>query len=169
MTEQFIRLGSVVLDRARNKPLQVVDRDHRTAGEHPYIDVDGEMERQWGVTESDEVFECVFLPTGEDAVSSPSKSYAYPASRLTRYPVEAHGEGDDVHRIHTQIIVEFLADVFAHTMAADEKLSEESDFDWEQSVADAVIGARVDAEVPTEVLVEEARELADAMGGGRDA
>ena len=152
-SEQFLRLGSVVLERARNKPLRVVGRDHRDAGEHPAVDVDDAMAQQWGATESDDVYECVFLPTGENAVSSPRKSIAYPASRLTRFPVEAALE-DDARRIHTQIIQEVLADVL---LAADVEGTS-----VRQNVETAISRSKIDAELPPEVLLEEAAEIADA-------
>jgi len=162
--KQYLRLGSVVLDRARNKPLRIVGRDHRDAGDHPDVDVDDAMAQQWGVTESDDVYDCVFLPTGEDAVSAPRKAYAYPENRLTRFPVEAALE-EDARRIHTQIIIEFLAALLEYTKRADRKLGEDSDFSWTDTVADAVIALEFEAEVPPEVLLEEADELAEAAIG----
>jgi hypothetical protein len=169
MAEQYLRLGSVVIDRSRNVPLRVVDVDHRPAGEHPQVDVDDPMARQWGVTAEDTVYDCVFLPTGEDAVTAPKKSYAYPESRLTRFPVEA-ALPEDPRRIHTQIIVEFLAAIFEYTQRADEKLGADSDFSWTDTVADAVVAIDFEAEVPPEVLLEEAAELAEASigPGGND-
>ena len=153
MAEQYLRLGSVVIDRSRNVPLRVVNIDHRPAGEHPEVDVDDAMAQQWGVTESDDVYECVFLPTGEGAVSSPRKSYAYPASRLTRFPVEAALE-DNACRIHTQIIEEVLADVL---LAADVEGTS-----VRQNVETAISRSKIDAKLPSEVLLEEAAEIADA-------
>jgi hypothetical protein len=161
VTEQFIRLGSVVLDRARNTPLRVVARDHRDAGEHPEVDVDDAMAQQWGITEFDDVYECVFLPTGEDAVSSPRKSYAYPASRLTRFPVEA-ALPDDARRIHTQIIIEFLAAILERAKTdkrADRRVG---------AIFEMVHQADFEAEIPPEVLLEEAEEFADASVGAGD-
>lgn len=163
-SEQYLRLGSVVLDRARNTPLRVVGRDHRDAGEHPAVDVDDAMAQQWGVTESDDVYECVFLPTGEDAVSSPRNSYAYPAPRLTRFPVEA-ALPDDARRIHTQILIEFLAAILERAKTdkrADRRIG---------AIFEMVHQADFEAEVPPEVLLEEAEELADvatSMNGGGD-
>lgn len=158
MTEQFIRLGSVVLDRARNTPLRVVGRDHRDAVEHPEVDVDDAMAQQYGLTESDDVYKCVFLPTGEDKVSSPRKSYAYPASRLPRFPVEA-ALPDNARRIHTQIIEEVLADVL---LAADVQGTS-----VRQNVETAISRSNIDAELPPEVLLEEAAEIADRGGVSR--
>jgi hypothetical protein len=89
MTEREIDIGDVVLDRARNKPLQVVAIATETAAEHDHVDVADAMAQEWGVQDDDRVLECVFLPAGEDTVSSPRKTYAYPEGRLTRYPTEA--------------------------------------------------------------------------------
>lgn len=165
VSKQFIRLGSIVLDRSRNKPLRVVGRDHRRAGDHPDTDVDDAMARQWGVTEDDIVYDCVFLPTGEDKVSSPKRSYAYPEGRLTRFPVEAAFH-EDARRIHTQILTEFLAAVL-ESAKADKRAERRVG-----AIFEMVHQADFEAEVPTEVLLEEAEELADAAtstnGGGDD-
>lgn len=160
-----IRPGDVVLDRARNVPLQVVDVDHRTAQEHRHIDVGDPLHWEWGVTPEDRVFECVFLPTGgaDETVSTPSKTYAYPASRLLRYPVEA-GLGDDARRVHTQILVEFLAAMLRGCADAD---ATETDRHVRQAAI--VADQFVDTEVPTEVLIEEAADLANAATFGGEA
>lgn len=157
-------LGSIVLDATQNKPMQVVGVDHRNASDHPNVDVDDPIHRELGVTPTDPVFDCVFLPDGDDRLSTPTKTYAYPWGRLTRVPVEA-ALPEGARRIHTQILVEFLASVFAELQfhGADEDI---------ERVAEAVTLAnqRIDAEVPTEVLVEEALELADVerLAGGGD-
>lgn len=164
MPEKHIRLGSIVLDRARNKALRVVSRDHRRAGDHPDVDVDDAMAREWGVTEDDAVYDCVFLPTGEDAVSSPKRPYAYPEGRLTRYPVETALD-EDARRVHTQIVIEFLATVLES--AKTDKRAERR----VGAIFETVHQADFEAEVPAEVLLEEAEELADvatSMSGGGD-
>lgn len=155
-----IRLGAIVLDRARNAPLRVVGRDHRPAGEHPDVAHRDPMARSWGVDPEDRVYECVFLPTPDDqAVTAPTRAYAYPASRPTRYPVEA-ALGPDARRIHTQVLVEYTAALLDVTWAeVDTDLGPSVPLDV--AVAEAVVNANdvVDAAVPTEVLLEEAREL----------
>lgn len=152
MNEQFIRLGSTVLDRARNQTLRVVGRDHRPAAEHPHVSGQTPMARQYGIEPDDTVYKCVFLPVGDEKVTSPNRTYDYAESKLTRYPVEAALD-DGARRIHTQIIIEFLAEVFGAV----------GDEDVAQTVADAVNGADdFDCELPPEELIAEARELADA-------
>lgn len=163
MTEQYIRVGSVVLDRARNKPLRVVGKDHRIARDHPNVQVDDAMARQWGVTPEDTVFDCVFLPTGDDAVTAPRKVYAYPEARLTRYPVEA-ALPDDARRIHTQILIEAFAAVLS-------KADEEGP-SVRENVERAIAFSDIQAEIPGEILLEEAVELSSAndirLDGGLD-
>jgi hypothetical protein len=152
-----LHLGSVVLDRARNKPLRIVGRDNRLAGEHPNIDVDDAMAREWGVQPDDTVWQCVFLPTGDsdDAVSAPTKPYAYPAGRLTRYPCEAAVH--DAQRLHTQIIVETFAAVLEGAVAVDVE-----DKTPEAIVQESMMRSGIDAALPVGELTGRAFELAEA-------
>ena len=122
------------------------------------------MARQWGVTEDDVVYDSVFLPTGEDAVSSPKRPYAYPEGRLTRYPVEAALD-ENARRVHTQILTEFLAAVLES--AKTDKRAERR----VGAIFEMIHQADFEAEVPAEVLLEEAEELADVattMNGGEN-
>ena len=157
-----IRLGSVVIDRARNKPLRVVGRDHRPAGEHPDVEVLDQMAREWGVTDEDTVWHCVFLPTGEDAVTAPKKAYSYPDSRLTRYPVEAALPSDS-RRIHTQVLEQLVAGLLEAGDAEGDSVR--------RAVEHALVNTDINAEVPPEVLLEEAAEMVEAGGldGGEPA
>lgn len=158
MSDKHIRLGSIVIEKAENKPLRVLDVAHETAEEHDYIDVRDPENKQWGVKPDDPVYECAYLTTSgpDDSTRPPSRTYAFPEGRLYRYRCEA-ALPDDARRIHTQILEEFLADVFTellwHGASRDLK-----------AVQDAIVRAneRVDAEIPTEVLVEEAEEIAEA-------
>jgi len=167
MPEQFIRLGSVVVDKATGQALRVVDTSHQTGGEHQYIDVPDL--RQWGVTEDSTVYECVYLPTGteDDNAYPPSQTYAFAEEQLFRYHCE-HALPEGARRIHTQIVVEFLAAVLEYAKRADQKLRGHSDFSWTDTIADAVIAIGFEAEVPPEILLEEAAELADASIGAGD-
>lgn len=160
MSEQSIRVGEIVLDRAQNAPLQVIDRLHVPAGEHEYIDVQDPLLQEYGVDEDSAVFECVFLPTGDDRITTPSKTYDYPEERLVRYPVEAALE-EDAQRVRTQIIVEFLADLIEASEPVDQPTIN-------RIVLDA--NGEIGEEIPSEVLLEQARELAEASGliGGGD-
>lgn len=169
MDSQFLRRGSTVIDRKQNVPMRVVGQDRRTAVEHPNIDVNDPMLRQLGVEPEDAVYECVFLPTGEDSLSTPSKPYAYPEGRLARVPVEA-AISEDARRVHTQIVLDVLAALLEVRWKATPNDIDPS-IPLPEAVAEAIIGADIDAEVPTEVLLEEAQELADVAQtiGGADA
>ena len=155
-----IRLGSVVIDKAENKPLRVAKVSHETAGQHDYIDVDDPENQQWGVTASDRVYECVYLTTygPDESTRPPKRTYAFPEGRLYRYHCEA-GLSDHSHRIHTQILMEFLADVFAQAEINGDELADE------EAIARALENHVDD---PVTDLLEEAKELADAsrIGGG---
>ena len=155
-----IRLGSVVIDKAENKPLRVAKLSHETAGQHDYIDVDDSENQQWGVTATDRVYECVYLTTygPDESTRPPKRTYAFPEGRLYRYHCEA-GLSEQSHRIHTQILIEFLAD-----MLAEAEIQEAEPADQE------VIARALDehADAPVDDLLKEAKELADAsrIGGG---
>jgi len=170
MTEQFLRLGSVVVDKATGQALRVVDTSHQTAGEHQYIDVPDL--RQWGVSEDSTVYECVYLPTGteDDNAYPPRQTYAFAEEQLFRFHCE-HALPEGARRIHTQIVVEFLAALLENAKRADKKLGEGSDFSWTDTIADAVVALDFETEIPPEILLEEAAELADASigTGDRDA
>ncbi|WP_254841108.1 hypothetical protein [Natronomonas marina] len=81
-----ISTGDVVVDLASGKSLQVVGKSTQSVGEHRETRSDATAE-MFGADADEPVFMCVYLPNGEK-VSPPSKTYAYPESRLLRYPVE---------------------------------------------------------------------------------
>jgi hypothetical protein len=154
-----IRLGSVVIDKAENKPLRVAKLSHETAGQHDYIDVDDSENQQWGVTATDRVYECVYLTTygPDESTRPPKRTYAFPEGRLYRYHCEA-GLSEQSHRIHTQILIEFLAEVLA-------KAEDGGDVPVdEKAIARALDEYTAE---PADDLLEEAKELADASRFGR--
>ena len=158
MTEQFIRVGSVVVDKATGQALRVVDTPHQTAGEHQYIDVPDL--RQWGVTEDSTVYECVYLPTRteDDNAYPPSQTYAFAEEQLFRFHCE-HALPEGTRRIHTQILTDFLAAILERAKTdkrADRRVG---------AIFELVNKADFEAEVPPEVLLEEAAELAEASIG----
>lgn len=166
MPKDTLRIGSVVTDARRGPtPLRVVARDHRTAAEYPAVDVDTPENLAHGVEPDDAVYDCVFLPDADDdKVSGPRKSYAFPESVLSRVRCEA-ALADGARRLHTQIVRDALAAVLATAKTAEDDAVE-------QTVCDMIIAAndRLDAEVPSEILLSEADELAGAavLGGGGD-
>lgn len=84
--DSSIATGDVVVDLSSGKSLLVVGKSVQTVGEHPATRSDSTAE-MFGADLEEPVFDCVFLPDGEK-VTPPSKTYAYPESRLLRYPVE---------------------------------------------------------------------------------
>jgi len=87
-----------------------VDRIERAGFDAVQVDVTDPENQQWGVTLSDRVYECVYLTTygSDESTRPPKRTYAFPERRLYRYHCEA-AISDQSHRIHTQILIEFLA------------------------------------------------------------
>lgn len=158
-----IRVGDIVLDRARNKPLQVVAIATETAAEHDHIDVADPMAQEWGVADDDRVLECVFLPTGDDAVSAPRKTYAYPEGRLTRYPAEV--ALDSIRPVRHPIDQQRLR--LVATMAQRALALDDDPGDGPESYEDAL---RLIAGEAAKDLLDPAFERAEAarFGGGGD-
>jgi hypothetical protein len=93
-TDAEHQAGTVVVDLASGQALQVVSVATQPAGEHPQTRSDPTAE-MFDSDADEPVYNCVFLPDGEK-VSPPSKTYAYPESRLLRYPVERATDGVDL-------------------------------------------------------------------------
>ncbi|MFB6071119.1 MAG: hypothetical protein ABEJ76_08860 [Halanaeroarchaeum sp.] len=98
MSEEILA-GDVVIDLSQGIPLQVVSQSTKTAGEHEYTRGDRVAE-MFGVEADEPVYECVFLPTPEDQISPPKRTYSYPESRLVRFPSEA---GTTLDRLQTEL------------------------------------------------------------------
>lgn len=159
----YLQLGSIAVDKASGEPLRVVGESALPAGEHNRIDV--EDRRHWGVEKSSPVYRAVYVSTAgeDDNAYPPKKPYAFPAEQLFRYPVES-ALAPDSRRLHTQIVVETIAALLTVEWT-DAPADVEPSMALPDAVAEAVIGAPIHAEVPTEVLLKEARELAEAVTG----
>ncbi len=116
-----IGVGDVVVDLSRGVSLQVTGVATKRAGEHPEIRSDRTADL-FGVDDEELVFNCVFLPDGDGAVSPPSKTYAYPASRLLRYPVEEATPNERLQREWLTNVLEELA-VEANELGAQHRIS----------------------------------------------
>lgn len=92
-----ILAGDVVIDLSQGASLQVISESSIPAGEHEHIRSDP-VAAMFGTEPDDTVYNCVFLPTPGDRISAPSKTYAYPESRLLRYPVEQASTLDRLQR-----------------------------------------------------------------------
>ncbi|SFP91831.1 hypothetical protein SAMN05216277_11215 [Halolamina pelagica] len=115
-----IGVGDVVVDLSRTTSLQVTGVASKRAGEHPKVRSDRTADL-FGVDEDELVYHCVFLPDGDDAISPPSKTYAYPASRLLRYPVEEATPNERLQREWLTNVLEELA-VEANELGAQQRI-----------------------------------------------
>jgi len=95
-TDAEYRVGDVVVDLARGKALQVVSESAQRAGEHPETRSDRTADL-FDVDPEEPVYNCVFLPDGDGSISPPTKTYAYPQSRLLRFPVEEATDNSSIH------------------------------------------------------------------------
>jgi hypothetical protein len=116
--DEAISTGDIVVDLASGKALQVVGKSVQTVGEHPQTRSD-DTAAMFGAHSAETVFDCVFLPDGEK-VTPPTKTYAYPESRLLRYPVENATEYDG--DIQTWLRTAFL-DELANAAAENDRLT----------------------------------------------
>ena len=107
-----ITIGDVCLDLAQGRPVLVVSDTRQTAaewsGDNNYDLVENYGNARLGTTPDDRVFDVVYC---SDAKSKPSKTYAYPESRLLR--IEAEAATDDGLRVHERIARDVLEDVFS--------------------------------------------------------
>jgi len=103
-----IGVGDVVVGLSLGVSLQVTGVATKRAGNHPEVRSDPTAEL-FDTDDEELVFNCVFLPDGDGSVSPPSKTYAYPASRLLRYPVEEATPNERLQREWLTNVLEELA------------------------------------------------------------
>mgnify|MGYP006271583899 CR=1 FL=1 len=108
--EADIRVGDVCLDLSQGRPVQVVEALTQNAAEWSNdngYDLLGNYANERLESEpGDAVFECVYVGSIQ---SEPSKTYAFPESRLVRIEVEA---GDGGRRVDERITVNVLESLF---------------------------------------------------------
>ena len=109
MTREEIATGDVVIDLASGSAMQVVSKLSEPAVEHAKVRSDA-TNQLFGMDDDDAVFNCVFLPESDDRASPPSKSYAYPESRLLRYPVENATQYENIQTELRTLMLEELVD-----------------------------------------------------------
>lgn len=94
-----IQIGDVVMDLSQKTPLHVVGISPKTAEEHEYVRGD-KVAEMFDVAPDETLYECAFLPAGDDQISPPKRTYSYPESRLLRFPSERPTSMD---RIQTEL------------------------------------------------------------------
>ena len=108
--EGDIRVGDVCLDLSQGRPVQVVEALSQNAAEwsnnNGYDLLGNYANDRLEAEPEDAVFECVYVGSIQ---SEPSKTYAFPNSRLVRIEVEA---GDDGKRVDERIAVDVLESLF---------------------------------------------------------
>lgn len=150
MTDYPIGLGDVALDLAQGRPVHVVGVSDMTAAEwsdaNNYDLAGNYANARFETSDDDRVFDCVYCSS---AKSEPSKTYAFPESRLLRLETEA---ADDGRPVYQRVVVDVLTDVFFQADATD------------------ALAERLEGAYGSE-LIDEARELADVehrFGDGGD-
>jgi len=110
VSEGDIRVGDVCLDLSQGRPVQVVEALTQNAAEwsnnNGYDLLSNYANDRLESEPGDAVFECVYVGSIQ---SEPSKTYAFPESRLVRIEVEA---GDEGRRVDERIAVDVLESLF---------------------------------------------------------
>lgn len=117
--EYPLDVGDVALDLAQGRPVHVIEVYGGDAAEwsaENNYDLKGNYANgRFGTTDADRVYECVYCSSLQ---SEPSKTYAFPESRLARIETESADGGRPVaHRVRVAAIAE-LFDA-AHLSASD--------------------------------------------------
>ena len=150
-----IQVGDVCLDLCQGRPVHVVEDTNQTAaewsGDHGYDLEENYGNSRLGTGPNDRVFDVVYCSSIK---SEPSKTYAFPESRLARVETEA---GDGGRPVADRVRVELLDELFQIAMILDEGWSVEPE-SWEDALTKLVTnGTNYGG-----TRLEEARELAKA-------
>jgi len=110
-----IERGDIVIDLVEGRPLYVREREGTAVDvfERDSFDLTTYKAHPWlPIGPTDDVFECVFLPTKPSDIPSKKKSntYSYPRGRLARVPVEWLYDSD-THR-HAEHVIDTIARLF---------------------------------------------------------
>ncbi|WP_306061033.1 hypothetical protein [Natronococcus wangiae] len=118
MFEHSIKLGDVCLDLAKGQPVHVVTDTGQTVAEwseeNNYNLLDNYGNSRFGEAEDDRVFDVVYCSSLR---SRPSKTYAYPDSRLGRIESEAADVG---RQVANRVVVTVLEELFERAAMDDE-------------------------------------------------
>jgi len=167
MNGEEIRVGDVAIDVTQGTPVHVLEDTELTAAEwseaNDYELCENYGNSRVGASPDDRVFDVVYCSR---AKSEPSRTYAFPESRLLRIETEA---ADDGRPVADRAVLNVLEQLFDLAMNLDSEWAVEPN-DFEDALAKLV---KNHSEQLAEVGIE-ARELADVshtIGGeeGDDA
>lgn len=147
-----IKIGDVVLDLAQGRPMHVLEDTQQTAaewtGDNGYDLCGNYANSRFDADPDDRVFECVYC---SNVKSEPSKTYAFPSSRLVRIETEA---ADGGRQVYDRAVVDVLEQLYSVA-------KEEKSCLFEPDLSLALDRIDVDRDV-----VDEAKELAEAAQFG---
>jgi len=151
---EAIQVGDVCLDLTQGRPVHVVEDTGLTAAEwseqESYKLVENYGNSRLDAADDDAVFECVYCSS---AKSEPSRTYAFPESRLLRIETEAADGGRPVAERAVRDVLEQLFDLAMNLDA--EWAVEPDDFEHALRLLTTNHSDRLDE------LGDEAQELAD--------
>ncbi|MFC6763557.1 hypothetical protein [Natrinema soli] len=118
MFEHSIKPGDVCLDLAQGRPVHVVTDTGQTVAEwseeNNYNLLDNYGNSRFGAAGDDRVFDVVYC---SNLKSKPSKTYAYPESRLGRIESEAADVG---RQVANRVVVAVLEELFERAAKDDD-------------------------------------------------
>jgi len=146
-----IRIGDVCLDLAQGRPVHVIERYEGDAAEwseaNDYDLCGNYANDRLAAASDDAVYECVYC---SNAKSEPSKTYAFPESRLLRIETEA---ADARGQVYDRVARDLLERLFI------------SAFERGESIEAQWVADRMETLGVGERVVSEAWEIADATVG----
>lgn len=149
-----IQVGDVCLDLTQGRPVHVVEDTGQTAVEwseaNDYALCENYGNSRLKASDDDAVYECVYCSS---AKSEPSRTYAFPESRLLRIETEAADDGRPVAERAVRDVLEQLFDLAMNLDS--EWAAEPDDFEHALRLLTTNHSDRLDE------LGDEAQELAD--------
>lgn len=160
-----IQLGDPVIDMANGRAMvvleRVADRADTWSDRNDYDLCGNYGNDRCGAQADDVVFECAYVASLQ---SEPSKTYAFPESRLGRPAYER--ASDAYGRVYDLVLQDVLEELFALAANLDENWAVEPD-----NFEDALAKLTANAGGLDDATVDEARELAEVdavIGSGGD-
>jgi len=160
MMAEDIQVGDVCLDLAQGRPVHVLADTGQTAAEwsdaNGYDLLDNYGNSRFDAASDDRVYDVVYCSSVK---SEPSKTYAFPESRLLRVETEAD---DDGRTIYERVAFDVLVELFdaAYRSGSDATLSTLEALAQDATRKDLTTAARELAEVEHRARLGEADDAA---------